>query len=94
MGIIPDVVGVAQLVRAMDCGSIGRGFESLHPPHQISLFQLRSGLKQSNSKQSYFFYSQRVPTRSIALNGMWPSGKAPDFDSGIRRFDPCHPSHL
>ena len=26
--------------------------------------------------------------------GMSPSGKAPDFDSGIRRFEPCHPSHL
>ena len=27
------VVGVAQLVRASDCGSEGRGFKSLHPPH-------------------------------------------------------------
>ena len=26
-------VGVAQLGRAPDCGSGGRGFESLHPPH-------------------------------------------------------------
>ena len=25
--------------------------------------------------------------------GMSPSGKAPDFDSGIRRFESCHPSH-
>ena len=25
--------------------------------------------------------------------GMSPSGKAPDFDSGIRRFKSCHPSH-
>ena len=25
---------------------------------------------------------------------MSPSGKAPDFDSGIRRFEPCHPSHV
>ena len=24
---------------------------------------------------------------------MSPSGKAPDFDSGIRRFESCHPSH-
>ncbi len=30
---VPDVeVGVAQLVRAPDCGSGGRGFESHHPP--------------------------------------------------------------
>ncbi len=26
--------------------------------------------------------------------GMSPSGKAPDFDSGIRRFKSCHPSHM
>ena len=25
--------------------------------------------------------------------GMSPSGKAPDFDSGMRRFESCHPSH-
>lgn len=27
------MVDVAQLVRAHDCGSWGRGFESPHPPH-------------------------------------------------------------
>ena len=26
------MVGIAQLVRALDCGSRGRGFESLYPP--------------------------------------------------------------
>ncbi|MDF2594963.1 MAG: hypothetical protein K0R69_1304, partial [Clostridia bacterium] len=26
------MVGVAQSVRALDCGSRGQGFESLHPP--------------------------------------------------------------
>ena len=30
---INSVVGVAQLVRAQDCGSWGREFESHHPPH-------------------------------------------------------------
>src|SRR5262249_9181156 len=30
-------VGVAQLGRAPDCGSGGRGFESLHPPHPFPL---------------------------------------------------------
>lgn len=29
-----QTVGVAQLARAPDCGSGGRGFESLHPPQQ------------------------------------------------------------
>lgn len=27
------MVGVAQLVRALDCDSGGRGFEPHHPPH-------------------------------------------------------------
>ena len=28
------------------------------------------------------------------LIGASPSGKAPDFDSGIPRFDPWRPSHI
>jgi hypothetical protein len=31
------MVGVAQLVRAPDCGSGGRGFETRHSPHTFSL---------------------------------------------------------
>ena len=34
------MVGIAQLVRASDCGSEGRGFESLYPP-QISAITAR-----------------------------------------------------
>ena len=30
----------------------------------------------------------------IPYNGMSPSGKAMDFDSIMRRFESCHPSHL
>ena len=32
-------------------------------------------------------------SRPIKNVGVSPSGKAPDFDSGIRRFKSCHPSH-
>lgn len=28
-----------------------------------------------------------------ACTGAWPSGKAPGFDPGIRRFESCRPSH-
>ena len=28
----------------------------------------------------------------LAPGGVSPSGKAPDFDSGMRRFESCHPS--
>ena len=31
------MVGVAQLVRALDCGSSGRGFESPRPPQDFKL---------------------------------------------------------
>ena len=33
VSVAPFVVGVAQLVRAEDCGSSGRGFKSRHSPH-------------------------------------------------------------
>ena len=34
------MVGVAQLVRAPDCGSGGRGFETRHSPHFTQLPKL------------------------------------------------------
>jgi hypothetical protein len=37
------MVGVAQLVRAPDCGSGGRGFETRHPPQQNYLGRINSG---------------------------------------------------
>ena len=62
-----------------------------------------SGLRPATlSKERVFFFSKkgllflktydtmpRVPGQNI---GMSPSGKAPDFDSGIRRFKSGHPS--
>ena len=33
------MVGVAQLVSASDCGSEGRGFESLYPPWAVALWR-------------------------------------------------------
>ncbi len=37
-----------------------------------------------------------TPAINIRKNkiGMSPSGKALDFDSSIRRFESCHPSHF
>ena len=48
------MVDVAQLVRASDCGSEGRGFESLHPPHFYRLLTF-SGMS-SNCKGSFDLY--------------------------------------
>ena len=70
------MVGIAQLVSAPDCGSGGRGFESLHPPHSF--------LQASPSARL------EVSFRTMH-NGMSPSGKATDFDSVIREFEPRHP---
>ena len=36
----------------------------------------------------------RVSVSGQHFIGMSPSGKAPDFDSGIRRFKSCHPSQM
>ena len=63
------MVGVAQLVRAPDCGSGGREFESLHPPH--STVRAPFGARRS-------FIS-----RTKGKTGVSPSGKAQDFDSCI-----------
>ena len=38
------------------------------------------------SRPNYYF--------SIVNAGESPSGKARDFDSRIRRFESCHPSHM
>ena len=45
------MVGVAQLVSASDCGSEGRGFESLYPP--FALWQENLGLSPSGKAQGF-----------------------------------------
>jgi hypothetical protein len=35
----------------------------------------------------------QIPLSTPNPDGVSPSGKAPDFDSGIRRFKSFHPSH-
>jgi hypothetical protein len=53
-----NMVGVAQLVSAQDCGSCGRGFESLHPPHlYASLIHLGGMRSLDGDKPSGLFSS-------------------------------------
>ena len=105
------MVGVAQLVRALDCGSRGRRFETGHPPQLTTgyaLFRFRpKSLAENYTTQTRRALSDDDPLcwarhrvrakdkfkGKISYIGMSPSGKAPDFDSGIRRFEPFHPSH-
>ena len=42
------MVGIAQSVRAPDCGSGGRGFESHYPPHFF-----RAGVSPSGKAQDF-----------------------------------------
>ena len=57
-----NMVDVAQLVSASDCGSEGRGFDSHHPPHKVPISSWNrnfsfictfksTGYKASNSRQ-------------------------------------------
>ena len=76
------------MVNASDCGSEDRGFESHHSPHTKDAFPGATGRGRRKSK------IDRLSPALPDYTGMSPSGKAPDFDSGIRRFESCHPSHL
>ena len=89
------MVGIAQLVRAPDCGSGGREFESHYPPQMgIGNWKFEIGgdagktvilrpiLTDANSQL-------QVPKSYIGLS---PSGKATDFDSVIPWFKSMQPS--
>ena len=79
-----NMVDIAQLVRALDCGSRGRGFESLYPPQKTPM----EGRTRRGFESHYPPHTHPPPLHT----GLSPSGKAPDFDSGIRRFKSCQPS--
>ena len=52
-------------------------------------------LKKDVAKLTVLCYNiMRVQMRGAQHIGMSPSGKAPDFDSGIRRFESGHPSQI
>lgn len=44
------MVVVAQLVRALVCGTKGRGFESHHPPRALKPVQKRAGFFMRHSQ--------------------------------------------
>ena len=63
-------------------------------------FQMSSvAIKPSISVKSCIALAQSVVIGALAdakpsAAGVSPSGKAPAFDAGIRRFESCHPSHF
>ncbi len=67
------------MVRAPDCGSGGRRFDSDYPPH----------LKLTPSPEIWGFFTQKPQKQNIGVSS---SGKTQHFDCCIRRFESCHPS--
>ena len=90
------MVGIAQLVRAPDCGSGGQEFDSLYSPHFFF------GVSPSGKARDFDFRTRRFkschPSQMlyhitfILSIGVSPSGKATDSDSVIREFKSLHPS--
>ena len=81
------MVGIAQLVRAPDCGSGGQEFESLYSPHTFFIgvspsgkardFDFRTALVRIQLPQPFDNNSHNIDI------GVSPSGKATDSDSVI-----------
>ncbi len=88
------MVGIAQLVRAPDCGSGGQEFDSLYSPHFFF------GVSPSGKARDFDFRTRRFKSchpsqlflTFILRIGVSPSGKATDSDSVIREFKSLHPS--
>ncbi len=68
------MVGIAQLVSAPDCGSGGRGFESLYPPQIVPE-------KETGSLSPYLYplgYSQAVRQRTLTPSSRWFESSYPN----------------
>ena len=66
---------------------MGQGFESLKTHHMVAVVQL------VERQIVVLVVVGSSPTgHPIIFNGISPSGKAPHFDCGIRRFKSCYPS--
>ena len=84
------VAGVAQLVRAPDCGSGCRGFESRLPPHhsrrERTMSQHRSlkGSSKITAKRNVLKRFERI--NLLAERGQWKPG---DRGQGLRKTKPA-----
>ena len=65
------MVGVAQLVSAPDCGSGGRGFESLYPPCKSDFYRyLYGGIAQLARAHGSYPWCRRFKSYSRYLHGI------------------------
>ena len=95
---LPGKIGNANIKpRSKDWGffiavSDRNGSKSL----DISNLDYQKNIKNGVAKFTIPCYNVQCvrPRGNTSDIGMSPSGKAPDFDSGIRRFESCHPSQI
>ena len=75
------MVSVAQLVRASDCGSEGRGFESHYPPHK------RNGIGRRSRSHFFFLHGILGCSQAVRHGTLTPAfvGSSPTIPA---RFDP------
>lgn len=93
------MVDIAQLVSVPGCGPGGRGFESHYSPHYANdPTDCHRANKSLRTQKKQFILLQKPKGRDIIdcdnRVGVSPSGKAPDFDSGIRWFKSSYPCQM
>ena len=74
------MVGIAQLVSAPDCGSGGRGFESLYPPSTV-MMGYRQAVRHSTLTAAFVGSNPTSPVYGMQ-NRIWVCssvGRALDF---------------
>ena len=73
------MVDVAQLVRALDCGPRGRGFETHLPPH----------LKKDEKKNYILGCSQAVRHQTLTLTCASSNLASPTIRNNFQSFESC-----
>lgn len=78
------VAGASQVLMSGSGPTVFGIFSDTEKPFSSDLKRIVGGLRQEYGEKIFL---------SRACTGASPSGKAPGFDPGIRRFDSCRPSH-
>ena len=77
-------VGASQVLMSGSGPTVFGVFPDTERPDDYELMRIVGGFRQEYGEKVFL---------SRACTGASPSGKAPGFDPGIRRFESCRPSH-